>query len=59
MPQDMGSTTPSAAFTATAASMAFPPALRMSMPAWAASGWLVATMPLGAMTTERREARYA
>src|SRR6185369_1678074 len=36
-----------------AASTALPPARRTSRPAWAASGWLVATMPLGAITTER------
>ena len=39
---------------ATAASMALPPAFRMSSPAWAARGWLVATMPRSVITTERR-----
>ena len=53
MPFMCGSTRPSIAFTATAASMALPPAFRMSRPTCAASGWLAATMPCGATTSER------
>ena len=40
-----GSTTPSIAAVATAASAAVPPRLRMSTPAVAATDWLVATTP--------------
>jgi len=29
----------------------------MLMPAWAARGWLVATMPLVLITTERRDGK--
>ena len=50
-----GSTKPSMALTATAASTALPPALRMSIPTCAASGWLAATMPVGAMVSDRLE----
>src|SRR5256885_1226579 len=39
-----------------AASNALPPFFRIATPASAANGWLVATMPLRAMTTERRAA---
>ena len=53
MPFMCGSTRPSTALTATAASMALPPALRMSRPTWAASGWLAATIPCGAITSDR------
>ena len=53
MPQRIGSIRPRAALVAMAASIALPPALRTSSPTWAASGWLVATMPCGAMTTDR------
>ena len=53
MPQLIGSTTPSTALAAIAASIALPPRLSTSTPACAASVWLVATMPLGAITTER------
>ena len=53
MPFMCGSTSPRAALTATAASIALPPAFRMSMPTCAASGWLAATIPCGAMTSER------
>src|SRR5262249_6634474 len=55
MPHDMGSMSPMAALVAMAASMALPPLRRISSPTWAASGWLVATMPCGAITTERPE----
>ena len=41
----MGSVTPSTALAAMAASTALPPALRISMAASVASGWLVAAMP--------------
>src|SRR5436190_7273479 len=53
MPHDVGSISPRAALVAMAASMALPPFLRTSRPTCAASGWLVATIPCGAMTTER------
>ena len=55
MPVDIGSTTLSTAAAATAASIALPPESIIRRPADAASGWLVATMPLVAHTTERRE----
>src|SRR5207253_5573390 len=48
-----GSVSPSIAAVATAASAALPPCLRICRPAWAASGWLVATMPWRASTSER------
>jgi hypothetical protein len=54
MPVEHGSTTHSVATVAMAASTALPPAFSTSNPAWAARGWLVATMPLWAMTLERR-----
>src|SRR5262245_11299042 len=50
----IGSTRLSMADVATAASIALPPFFRMSRPTWAASGWLVAIMPLRAITSERR-----
>src|SRR5437870_5610771 len=53
MPTFIGSTRLSTAAVATAASMALPPFFRISSPACAASGWLVATMPLRPMTSER------
>ena len=53
-PTFIGSTTLSTAAVATAASIALPPFFRMSSPACAASGWLVATIPLRAITSERR-----
>ena len=53
-PTIIGSTSVSMAAVATAASMALPPFLRMSSPACAASGWLVATTPLRAITSDRR-----
>ena len=43
-----------AAATATAASAALPPALNILWPAWAARGWVQATMPLVLCTTLRR-----
>src|SRR6185312_16097609 len=52
-PTFMGSTKLSVAAMATAASTALPPFLRMSRPTWAARGWLVVTMPLRAMVSER------
>src|SRR6056297_1920817 len=51
----VGSTTLSAAAVATAASKALPPSRNNWTPASAASGWLVATRPLGAWTVERRD----
>jgi len=45
-----GKVTASANPTATAASTALPPALRISTPAWEASGSLEATMPWRAAT---------
>ena len=53
MPQDIGSTTPSMAFAAMAASAAVPPRRSTSTPVSAASGWLVATIPCSAWTTDR------
>lgn len=46
MPVHDGSVTLRAAAVATAASAALPPSARISSPAWVASGWLEATMPL-------------
>src|ERR1700730_18314163 len=43
----------SMAAVATAASMALPPCFRISSPAWAASGWLVVTIPCCAITSDR------
>src|SRR5262249_49877453 len=48
-----GSTTASVAAAATAASAAVPPALRVSIATWVASGWEVAAIPLQANTAER------
>ena len=53
MPALCGSVTPSIAAVATAASTALPPCFSMSSPACAASGWLVATTPWRASTSER------
>src|SRR5262245_3763766 len=53
MPALSGSTTPSIAAVATAASAAFPPSCRIWRPTWAASGWLVATTPCRASTSDR------
>lgn len=52
-PTFIGSIRVNAAAVATAASMALPPFLSTSRPACAASGWLVVTMPLRAITSER------
>jgi hypothetical protein len=49
----LGSTRLSMAAVATAASIALPPLRMICRPASAASGWLVATMPCGAITSER------
>src|SRR5262245_12681547 len=53
MPALCGSTTPSIAAAATAASAALPPSRRTWSPACAASGWLVATTPWRARTSDR------
>src|SRR5262245_30259040 len=42
-----------------AASMALPPLFRILTPASTASGWLLATIPFLAITTERRAAKPA
>src|SRR4051794_32460021 len=52
-PQLMGSVTARTALAAMAASMALPPALRISMAACVASGWLVAAIPFLPTTVER------
>src|SRR5215467_4916205 len=49
----LGSTRLSIAAVATAASMALPPSRMTCRPACAASGWLVVTMPWGAITSAR------
>ena len=53
MPTMWGSTTLRVARAATAASTALPPCSSTRQPARLARGWLVATTPRGAMTTER------
>src|SRR5947207_1719746 len=53
MPLLSGSTTPSVALAAMAASMADPPRARTCAPACEASVWLVATMPRSEITMER------
>ena len=53
MPVDMGSTTFRVAAAAIAASTALPPLISIFIPDIAASGWLVATIPLRAITGER------
>src|SRR5262245_12467419 len=53
MPFDCGSTTPSTALVAIAASTAFPPRSSTRTPACAASGSLAATMPYFVVTPER------
>src|SRR5690349_19099943 len=53
MPQLCGSTTPSVALAAMAASMADPPRASTWAPACDARVWLVATMPRSEMTMER------
>ena len=52
-PQETGSTNPSTALAAIAASTAVPPFLRISRATWVARGWLVAAIPLRASTSER------
>jgi hypothetical protein len=52
-PVIVGSVTDSTATAATAASIAFPPSCSTRRPAADASGWLVATSPLRAITGER------
>src|ERR671923_1287912 len=56
---DIGSTTPSVRAVAIAASIALPPFFRMLTPASTASGWLLATIPSRAITTDRRAAKPA
>ena len=53
MPQLSGSTTPSTALAAMAASMADPPRASTCAPACDASVWLVATMPRSVIIIER------
>ena len=53
MPLPVGSIRPSAALAAIAASMALPPALSTSRAIWVVRGWLVAAMPLLAITSDR------
>jgi hypothetical protein len=53
MPLPVGSIRPSAALAAIAASIALPPLRMMSSAIWVASGWLVAAIACGAMTSER------
>ena len=53
MPQPVGSTSPKTAFAAIAASIALPPALRIEIAVYVASGWLVAAIPLVAITSDR------
>src|SRR4029453_12385048 len=48
-----GKVTLSVAAVATAASIAFPPCIRIRAPAIAAKGWTVVTMPFRAITSER------
>ena len=52
MPLPVGSINPSAAFAAIAASTACPPACRISRAICVASGWLVAAIACGAMTSD-------
>ncbi len=59
MPQLAGSISPRAAFVAIAASTQLPPALSMSTPTCAASGWLAQTIPCRATTAERSRLRFA
>src|SRR4029453_12130956 len=48
-----GKVTLSVAAVATAASIAFPPCIRIRAPAIAAKGWTVVTIPFRPMTSER------
>ena len=53
MPLLPGSARPSIALAAMAASTALPPSFSTCSATWVASGWLVATMPLRARTSDR------
>ena len=53
IPHDIGSTTPSTALAAIAASTALPPCWRTRIAAAVASGWLVAAIPCRAITADR------
>ena len=53
MPLPTGSTRPSIALAAMAASTAVPPRFSTSSAICVASGWAVAAMPFGATTAER------
>ena len=53
IPHEVGSISPRAALVAMAASTAFPPFFSTSSPIWAARGWLAATIPCGAIVTDR------
>src|SRR5580700_7931125 len=57
MPFIAGSTTPSVAFAAMAASIALPPSSKTRAPACDASVWLVATIPNFVITMERAWSR--
>lgn len=58
MPQAIGSTRPSTALAAIAASAAEPPLRSMSIAAWVARGWAVAAAPLIPHAADR-EAKLA
>jgi hypothetical protein len=58
MPVELGSTTFRVAAVQMAASTALPPSIKIRRPAIAARGWLVATIPLVAITVERLESKY-
>src|SRR5260370_35396809 len=53
MPTFGGKVTLSVAAAATAASIAFPPCIRIRAPAIAAKGWTVVTIPFRAITSDR------
>src|ERR1700738_1217393 len=53
IPRFGGKVTLSVAAVATAASIAFPPCIRIRAPAIAAKGWTVVTIPFRAITSER------
>ena len=55
IPLPVGSTSPSIALAAMAASIAFPFFFKISIATCVANGWLVAAMPLLAITSERVE----
>jgi hypothetical protein len=58
MPVEHGSTTQRVATVAMAASTALPPAFSTFRPAWAANGWLVATIPLWAIMLDLRLGKW-